>query len=754
MNTNITNRLDKYENIYSSIQSNEDILNKEVVEDIKQFSTNIRSKIEDAIQTDRLLRLGIVGEVKAGKSTFLNALIFDGKQILPQAATPMTAALTKIVYSEQLKAEVEFYTESDWQTIVAYSNEFEEQYRRLKNEFIEIKKEELKNKLNLTNVANHVKSKFNDKDKQEPEVKINKLELQSYIRGKVSDQAKGCYELVKMLENSDIDFDSCISRGTDIIDNINSVDDLMGRLENYVGAKGQYTPIVKSTKIYLNFENLKGLEIIDTPGTNDPIVSRSMATRKYLGNCDVVFLLSYAGQFMKSQDVQFLSQVLPSEGIQNGIIIGSKFDSALLDDNNSGNDFIQSLRITTSKLNKHAQDIIDTEIQKDPSNKILKSIKDSLPPIYVSPMSYIISKKDNNSLNENEAHVIKRLKQRFSEFNFTSDILRQFSSIDKIHNDKLEAVRKNKELILSQKLDNTLIGQGKKVRSLLLELDKDVNIKLDNLCNSDKKQLDENLRELRKQTTKIETRIIQIFDNELVDIEKHVKTLNLDIKSKYREYDILDVNTKTDTKTNTSRGGFLWMKKTTTHKTVTTYEAKIKEVVDNVRSYAIDIEKSALDGFDKIIDTNKIKDKLKNAVIEELDLNDKGIDEEQILHSIESVLRKLKIQDLKLDINKYEKLISESFSGSVVKNDEIHKLESKQRDTLVKISEDVGKELNSIYSKINNEFNEYSSAFSGDLVETLEGNIDQIKIQLDSKEEYIERYEEVIDILKDIKSSL
>ena len=42
------------------------------------------------------LRIGIMGRVKAGKSTFLNALLFDGQPVLPQAATPKTANLTRI----------------------------------------------------------------------------------------------------------------------------------------------------------------------------------------------------------------------------------------------------------------------------------------------------------------------------------------------------------------------------------------------------------------------------------------------------------------------------------------------------------------------------------------------------------------------------------------------------------------------------------------------------------------------------------
>ena len=49
----------------------------------------------------RNLRVGIIGRVKAGKSSLLNALMFAGNDVLPKAATPMTASLTILRYTDQ-----------------------------------------------------------------------------------------------------------------------------------------------------------------------------------------------------------------------------------------------------------------------------------------------------------------------------------------------------------------------------------------------------------------------------------------------------------------------------------------------------------------------------------------------------------------------------------------------------------------------------------------------------------------------------
>ncbi|MBQ3770446.1 MAG: dynamin family protein [Bacteroidaceae bacterium] len=51
---------------------------------------------------DDTLTIGVIGQMKCGKSTFLNAFVFEN-DVLPAATTPMTAALSVITYGEQKK---------------------------------------------------------------------------------------------------------------------------------------------------------------------------------------------------------------------------------------------------------------------------------------------------------------------------------------------------------------------------------------------------------------------------------------------------------------------------------------------------------------------------------------------------------------------------------------------------------------------------------------------------------------------------
>ncbi len=107
----------------------------------------------------RDLKVGIIGRVKAGKSSLLNALIFEGVEVLPKAATPMTASLTILKYANTLSAEVEFYSPKD---ILELKNEHE-RYVREFNKIVDEEVKKQKEKQSLLNRAKEGLNKFGKK---------------------------------------------------------------------------------------------------------------------------------------------------------------------------------------------------------------------------------------------------------------------------------------------------------------------------------------------------------------------------------------------------------------------------------------------------------------------------------------------------------------------------------------------------------------------------------------------------------------
>ncbi|GAA7867619.1 hypothetical protein HpMS191_08600 [Helicobacter pylori] len=122
-------------------------------QELIQKSALIEKTLKEMQYTDRDLKVGIIGRVKAGKSSLLNALIFEGKEVLPKAATPMTASLTVLKYAQNLSAEVEFYSQKD---IAELKNE----HARYEREFQRIVEEEVKKQKEKQSLSNRTKEGF------------------------------------------------------------------------------------------------------------------------------------------------------------------------------------------------------------------------------------------------------------------------------------------------------------------------------------------------------------------------------------------------------------------------------------------------------------------------------------------------------------------------------------------------------------------------------------------------------------------
>ncbi len=113
----------------------------------------LEKTLKELQDTNRDLKVGIIGRVKAGKSSLLNALIFEGVEVLPKAATPMTASLTILKYANTMSAEVEFYSPKD---ILELENEHERYVR----EFNRIVEEEVKKQKEKQSLSNRAKERF------------------------------------------------------------------------------------------------------------------------------------------------------------------------------------------------------------------------------------------------------------------------------------------------------------------------------------------------------------------------------------------------------------------------------------------------------------------------------------------------------------------------------------------------------------------------------------------------------------------
>ena len=74
---------------------------QESIIELEALFNEFKESGDKLLSDDQTLQIGIVGQVKAGKSSFLNSLFFNGEDVLPKASTPMTAGLTIIEYADK-----------------------------------------------------------------------------------------------------------------------------------------------------------------------------------------------------------------------------------------------------------------------------------------------------------------------------------------------------------------------------------------------------------------------------------------------------------------------------------------------------------------------------------------------------------------------------------------------------------------------------------------------------------------------------
>ena len=372
---------------------------------------------ETLLSEDNILQIGIVGQVKAGKSSFLNSLFFNGKDVLPKASTPMTAGLTIIEYAEKNTFEVEYFNEKDWDIFVKQDEEF----KRIEGE-----------------IRAH--------NPGAPEAVIKKE-----IESRTSEKIRSAHEMVSSCSSS---AKQKIGKKNDAKDFFD-IDDLQNVLEQYVGANGEYTSVVKSLYIKMNDERLMGVRIVDTPGVNDPVVSRENRTRTFLHSCHGVFLLSASTDFLGSGDISFLNSRIGGSGIGTVVLIASKFDSVLQDigadremKKEERGDLVDTVEMQKKKFKKRIRELSDT---------IEEKLKGRIKFDTTAGIGYSIAQKPSNKWDNVEKQVVQQMRRYYPDYFSTDrDIKESFeglANIPEIRSNYLDGVFKdNKEAIIAEKM--------------------------------------------------------------------------------------------------------------------------------------------------------------------------------------------------------------------------------------------------------------------------------------------------------------
>ena len=394
-----------------------------------------KKEIIEKLDNDTLC-IGVIGQMKCGKSTFLNSFVFED-DVLPAATTPMTAALSVITYGEKKRIVAEFYNSNEW------------------------------NEQKMTAARNSEDENLSDVEKA---------------------KIKAAKELVE--KSSGLIVEKYLGK---------TQEDNFENLVEYVGADGKYVSITKSVKIYYPKEYLKGVEIVDTPGFNDPIVSREERTKEFLKKADVVLLMLYAGRPFDSTDRDILFKNVKSCGIGKVLIGINKYDIPY----NNGDTEDDIINYVSREIRKASQELGDDTI-----NSILKETK----PITLSAEMALLSEMSMSKISSDSIYA-EQWKMHCNNFEISAQSeMRQKSHIDNLIKAIKEMIDKEKNAILIAKPLNAIKAAGQSKKSEFIK-EKDLlenELKLLNLPDS---ELEEREEKLEKAERRLNRKINSLGDD-------------------------------------------------------------------------------------------------------------------------------------------------------------------------------------------------------------------------------------------------
>ncbi|GAA9221250.1 hypothetical protein Taiwan894_12760 [Helicobacter pylori] len=489
---------------------------------------------------NRGLKVGIIGSTNTGKSSLLNALIFEGKEVLPKAATTETSSLTILKYAQNLSAEAQFYNEKDMEELKRDHERYEKKFKEIVSE--EVKKLEEKQQ-GLLNKAIEKLGNFGkafSKNKSDEEAPKQKILSPEEIRERAQKIAKKELDEDEKLTASHDQYErmkkSELINPKDLETRIqaDSLEELNQKLYQFVGKEGKFMPYTKAVQISLNNPNLKDLEIIDTPGVNDPIVSREARTKALLKECDVVFVIIPSGNFLTGSDMDLFDRVSNKEGIQEIYFVASQADSAVCTPSE-----VENSRHHLPTALENAQKILSSSLNETMSllkkkyhhqQEIFESaIKNGI--ILTSGVCYNLYKDFENQASWER----EKEEYQLAWENLTNDYPDAFDSDDKSKEsllllsnmgairERLEEAAKEKENIISQRLQKYLEAQANNLHNLIMQLSQDLEKEKNRIKDADLNKISEQLKEYEKLSDKIEINFKEEYDTFVLNFIKDIK---------------------------------------------------------------------------------------------------------------------------------------------------------------------------------------------------------------------------------------
>jgi|GEM_PF-928548 len=747
----------KKDNGIKGLKEYRDLLDAEIFSQLEGIDLKLAKDLAATRDQDRALRIAIIGQMKAGKSSLLNAIFFK-ENVLPEAATPMTAALTKIIFGDDTKAEVHFYSQDEWQQIEQASAQYLSDYARIHAE--------LKDERNRP-------SKFNTRA---PIIEPSKTDIES----KIAMDVKACFELTEKAKFADLDVSQYLGK-TQIL-NVDQKNELRTALEDYVGSNGKFTALTKSTVLHINDERLRDIEVIDTPGFNDPILSRGKITREHLGQCDVVILLSHMDSFFGKADVSLLREQISTAGINKKAVyvIGSQRDKILRGDRQllkeadilanlsakqNPNVDMAALRAGAQLhlVNKKAQNrmvqMLSEYKAQNGSDPALGAIYQALSDNKVISVAayFALVAEQMDDLTETQKDQLSKLRQA-TQCTYERQDLLMLSNIPAVES-LIEEQKARKSELLASKETQLRMGAESTRQSKLKELAFSTNERMRQVRDTDLADLEATAKQTRARIANGRATLEDIFDEQATAIKLSLIQVATEVRAAASQFKNVEVTKDVKTESYSVSTGswynpFSWFGSETRYREVVTIYASAQDAMENVENYVNQSLTNLQNTLRNSIDIEGMRKKIANAILELFDTSDASFDAQALITQVKKSLRKITVPETSFGHTDYAELISSEFGSTKVDEDAIENLKATQRKIISSIMKDLKNEVDEKIKTISSSLEDTSNTFVTGLLQDIENEFKTLQHDIKHREETLSRLSVVSSMISSMQKNI
>ena len=289
-------------------------------------------------------------------------------------------------------------------------------------------------------------------------------------------------------------------------------------LKDYTAREGELMPLVNTITIHDPEISLDGAQIVDTPGTNDPVVMRSKIAEEYIKKADAIIYALYSGKALTESDRAMLQDIIIQSGKNaNNLIFAVTKKDTLKKESFDG------------KINQVFDSYFDQNLAAKEKGGKMSTDLSKCPRVFVSGEAARIAQDKAAKVEFDEARELR--KDELGEFldDLTPEYILKYSGIAELK-EKIETylIENKKEVVIDGNtnfieyikeacreglfadLDKEFKEKLASIQKKISEIDAEIKVKVEEISRLDNKRTDIMQR-------RSDTRLREEFTNKLCE---------------------------------------------------------------------------------------------------------------------------------------------------------------------------------------------------------------------------------------------